>query len=194
MLPTLLNTTYRDASPRRLASSSSIRLDKGERRGDRSLPKTVMVKEIFVVLLLSGIQDSHAKMAQEVDCLARNIYFEARNQSERARAAVGYVTMQRVKSEHYPNSVCRVVYQRKQFSWTLLPKAKQIIPKAKQKNKKIERKEWLKIKKLAAKIYRGLYKKNPVKGATHFHTTKVKPKWAKKMTRIAKIGDHIFYK
>lgn len=151
-----------------------------------------MLKAIFIIAVLSGIQDSHAKADREINCLARNIYFESLNQSEKARAAVGYVTMERVKSSHYPNTVCKVVYQNKQFSWTLLPKSRQKIPSA--KKKKVDYNEWLKIKKLAAKIYRGVYKKNPVKGATHFHKKTINPYWANTMTRIKTIGDHIFYK
>ena len=55
--------------------------------------------------------------ANEIECLAKNIYFEARDQKEEGRLAVAMVTMNRVKSRQFPSTVCEVVYQRNQFSW-----------------------------------------------------------------------------
>jgi spore germination cell wall hydrolase CwlJ-like protein len=58
---------------------------------------------------------------REVDCLADNIYFEARSQSEIGQRAVALVTMNRVSSGTFPNTVCGVVKQKIantcQFSW-----------------------------------------------------------------------------
>ena len=50
-------------------------------------------------------------------CLAMNVYWEARNQSIAGQVAVAQVTMNRVASPDYPNDVCGVVHQHKQFSW-----------------------------------------------------------------------------
>ena len=55
-------------------------------------------------------------------CLALNIYHEARDQSTAGQLAVAQVTVNRVESKHYPNTVCDVVYQKGKsicaFSWT----------------------------------------------------------------------------
>ena len=51
-------------------------------------------------------------------CLALNVYFEARSEPMIAQFAVAQVTMNRVASEKYPDNVCDVVWQKKQFSWT----------------------------------------------------------------------------
>ena len=37
--------------------------------------------------------------------------------------------------------------------------------------------------------YRGI-----TEGATHYHATYVNPKWAKDLTLIGRIGEHIFYR
>lgn len=50
--------------------------------------------------------------------LACNIYWEARTESYEGMMAVVAVTMNRVGSPHYPNTVAEVVWQNKQFSWT----------------------------------------------------------------------------
>lgn len=124
---------------------------------------------------------------KELECLAKNIYYEARNQSKQGKAAIGFVTMNRVKSKRYPNSVCKVVHQKKQFSWTRLAKSKLKI-------KKVEQKSWAGVVALAVDIYTGKYHANPIGKATHFHKSTVKPQWAKKLKRVKKIGKHIFYR
>ena len=67
-------------------------------------------------------------LSNEINCLALNLYFEARDQDKEGQIAVGLVTINRVLSKHYPNSICDVVWQQNknkkgnliaQFSWTL---------------------------------------------------------------------------
>lgn len=48
--------------------------------------------------------------------LANVIYHEARGESRRGQAAVGYVVLNRVADPRYPNSIEGVVWQRHQFS------------------------------------------------------------------------------
>ena len=48
---------------------------------------------------------------KELYCLATNIYFESRNQPQVGRVAVGQVTMNRMNSPKFPNTVCEVVKQ-----------------------------------------------------------------------------------
>ena len=55
--------------------------------------------------------------ATEIDCLARNIYHEARGESLQGQIAVAAVTVNRVLTKGYPSSICQVVYQPYQFSW-----------------------------------------------------------------------------
>ena len=65
--------------------------------------------------------DEKIVLIREVDCLAQNMYFEAGIESKAGKLAVAEVTMNRVKSSEFPNTVCEVVYQRTkytcQFSW-----------------------------------------------------------------------------
>ena len=52
------------------------------------------------------------------NCLALNIYHEARGERVEGQIAVAHVTMNRVNHEKWPSTICEVVYQPKQFSWT----------------------------------------------------------------------------
>ena len=51
-------------------------------------------------------------------CLALAIYWEARNQPTIGQLAVAQVVVNRVESKRWPSTICDVVWQKKQFSWT----------------------------------------------------------------------------
>lgn len=131
----------------------------------------------------------------DIQCLATNIYHEARGEPEQGMYAVALVTLNRVKSENYPDDVCQVVYQQKwnkkkktysaAFSWTTGTSGTH--------NKDIEQKAWSKAIKIAKETY---YKQvdNKAGEALFYHADYVKPAWASQKTRITKIGRHIFYK
>lgn len=56
--------------------------------------------------------------SDELQCLTRNVYHEARGESVRGKYAVMFATLERALDKNYPNSICGVVHQRHQFSWT----------------------------------------------------------------------------
>jgi N-acetylmuramoyl-L-alanine amidase len=129
--------------------------------------------------------------AQQLTCLARNIYYEARGEPIAGQYAVAEVTMNRKASRHYPKTVCEVVHQqnwdpiRKRmvgaFSWTEF----KVLPEP-------GGDAWNRARQIAEVVY---YEKHisSLQGALHFHATYVKPDWAKKKKRIAHIGRHVFY-
>lgn len=115
----------------------------------------------------------------EFDCLIRNVYYEARGESKKGKMAVALVTLNRVDNSKYPKSICSVVFQKYQFSWT-----------NKWKGPYLEPKQWQLSKEAAFEAYMNrdsLGKFN----ATHYHNLTVKPKWGLK--KLVKIGNHIFY-
>ena len=118
----------------------------------------------------------------EIHCLALNVYHEARGESDRGKYAVAVVTLNRVDSPRYPKSVCGVVWQRAQFSWT--HDGRSDIPR--------NRKAWKKALRVATRAY--LNNATSVVGeATHFHTVQVRPSWSRKQRKVCTIGRHIFY-
>lgn len=122
---------------------------------------------------------------KELICLSKNVYFEARNQSIAGKMAVIFVTLNRVKSNKFPNTVCDVVWQRKQFSWT--HDGKSDVP--------YEHDEFNEIKALAYYILKspGAYV-DITNGSLFYHASYVKPIWISQMTQTVVIDDHIFYK
>jgi len=69
-----------------------------------------------------GSVESMEVTAKERDCLTRAMYFESQRNSEEGLLAVGTVVMNRVKSEQYPNTICGVVGQHRQFAHGVLRK------------------------------------------------------------------------
>ena len=63
--------------------------------------------------MLSNSISSNHNESEDLICLAENIYWEARNQSLEGKLAVAHVTINRVKSNKFPNNVCGVVKQTK---------------------------------------------------------------------------------
>lgn len=117
-----------------------------------------------------------------LQCLALAIYFEARGEPLEGQIAVAEVIYNRVVDTRYPDDVCSVVYQRKQFSWT--HDGKSDVPK----NTLV----WEEIKELAAQVMKGdLFDGH---GATHYHSVDVEPYWTDGLTYVGQYGNHIFYR
>ena len=115
------------------------------------------------------------------------IFHEAGAESHTGKQAVAAVTLNRVKSDAFPKSVCGVVKQRDkkscQFSWWCQK------PKSPPKDSDA----WQDSLEIARKTLDGLHK-DPTQGALYFHATRVKPDWSRTFKKTTRIGNHIFYK
>ena len=139
---------------------------------------------------------------EAIECIAKNIYYEARSESFAGQISVGMVVLNRVNDSRFPNTACGVVYQGKisemqtpkkyrkhmcQFSWVCDGVAD--VPK----NKVV----WEKCLQTARTVYK-MYRQgfDITGGATFYHAHYVKPSWSssKTMKSTGKIDSHIFYK
>ena len=140
---------------------------------------------LFILLLLTFSTPSFGATRQDILCLAKNIYFEANNQSYIGQEAVAWVTLNRVNSGDYPNNICDVVFQYKQFSWTIDGKY----------NTPRSVKKFSVALAAAINVYSNYGRaKDPTEGATMYHTVYIKPYWHHDYTPTVIIGDHIFLK
>lgn len=118
----------------------------------------------------------------EIHCLALNVYHEARSEPDQGKFAVAQVTLNRVHSPRYPDSICKVVWQRGQFSWT----------RDGRPDRPRNRRAW----EHALWVATVAYAFNPlsmVGHATHYHAVYVRPYWSRAHRRITRIGRHVFY-
>jgi spore germination cell wall hydrolase CwlJ-like protein len=114
----------------------------------------------------------------QTKCLALVGYHEAKGESDRGMIAVMQVTMNRVKSEKFANTICGVVYTPNQYSWT-------------KHNPPIkEPKQYERAKRLAYEVVNG--KHHDISGkALFFNSLHKRPKGTVCTVRI---GGHSFYK
>lgn len=128
----------------------------------------------------------------QLDCLARNIYFEARSESLEGQFAVAHVTMNRVRSHRYPNNICDVVKQYKQFSWYTGPNSVII-----NWRDPIEVASFRSVMNITIDFMHEYANGNltdSTKGSMWYHRYDIKPDWADELKRVVRIGDHIFYR
>ena len=112
-------------------------------------------------------------------CMVATLYHEARGEGVRGMEAVASVVMNRAKQTH--RSVCSIVYERKQFSWTHVTKDKHI------------KGNIMDILSITHKALSGMLV-DVTDGATFYHATYVKPFWVKHKVLTVQINNHIFYK
>jgi spore germination cell wall hydrolase CwlJ-like protein len=153
--------------------------------------KSVKVKQTVKVaqaISKKDIQDGGQMFdtsTKDIRCLAYSIFREAGNQKVVDQYAVGQVHVNRLKEGSWGKSMCKVVFSKAQFSWTL--ESKLVTWSKKQEQHFTDIAEGLLIdgvhvKKLAS---------NKI---LHYHATYVNPKWAKQGQMVASAGAHVFYK
>jgi N-acetylmuramoyl-L-alanine amidase len=113
-----------------------------------------------------------------VTCLARTVYFEARGEPLAAQKAVAEVVMNRVQQGFAP-SICGVVYQRRQFSWTTRPARVR------------EAAAYARARDLSIRLLAGFEPRHD-RRSTYFYSGRRRPTWAKKMWPTERIGKHLF--
>lgn len=115
-------------------------------------------------------------------CLALALYHEARGEPHYGQLMVARVIVNRVQSKNFPDSICDVVMQPRQFSFVRDGK----FPKPEDKT------SWQSSQDLAAEIVKDV-RVLPYSAADHYHALKVNPAWRKDLYEVTHVGNHIFY-
>lgn len=116
----------------------------------------------------------------EQRCLALNIYHEANGSSKLDMRSVGHVSKNRQRSGKFRDTICGVVYQPGQFSWT--------------RHKNQPGKNFDKSEKIAQNIINGS-DRDPTNGALYFYDfRRVQPKWSYKMNETLRTDVHSYRK
>jgi spore germination cell wall hydrolase CwlJ-like protein len=144
---------------------------------------------------IEAVQRDEARVRQRGDdlqCLAENIYFEARGEPLAGQYAVAEVTLNRTHARNFPRTICAVVHEKRwdpvrrrhvaDFSWTELGP---LSPE--------DGAAWKQARAVANAAYQEL---SPplVPEALFYHATSVRPDWARSRRPVATIGNHIFYR
>jgi len=157
---------------------------------------------------------------KELQCLARNIFFEAAGEPEEGKVAVGLVTLNRVQDGRFAQSVCGVVDQKlvksvpkeivvekrtlfrtereTQTVWSKLTICQFSWRCMNVKNPKSQDERWIESQQIAHDLLSGEHTyaefRSKYDGALYFHATYVKPTWARQKQTVAQVGGHRFYR
>ena len=135
------------------------------------------IKQAFV----TQTNEQISYTVKDEKCLAKNIYYEAGIESDKGKYAVAQVTINRLKSGKWGDSVCSVVHAKSQFSWTLKKKLETPSGNA-----------WADSQWIAHRVLHG-DRVAQLDKAMFYHADYVKPKWRDPVAKIQQIGQHIFY-
>jgi N-acetylmuramoyl-L-alanine amidase len=130
-------------------------------------------------LLVASMDDADIDGDRDLRCLATAVYFESRGEPMEGQLAVAQTIINRAQSGRYPTSICGVINQPKQFSYD-------------RSRSPAAGNDW-ETAQAIAKIAAGDMWREVAPKALSFHAKRVSPNWAGK-TRIATIGNHVFYR
>jgi hypothetical protein len=151
------------------------------------------VQERLSIVSLAGFHSEQlsgaTERARETRCLAEAIYYEARGESVVGQLAVAEVVVNRVRSKHYPDTFCDVVYEGSyrstgcQFTFTCDGSLRHRPYGA----------AWRQANVVAGGVVAG-FARPMTHSATHYHTNEVDPYWSGSLIETTRIGAHIFYR
>ena len=147
----------------------------------KNLAKTK--KEPHIAVVNTGKRMKYIRL--DIFCLAKNIYHEASVESRLGQYAVAQVTLNRVRSNQYPNTVCDVVMDPWQFSWANKKSIRWTHPRGPL---------WENSKKIAENVILRGKRVMGLEDALFYHADYVRPRWRDVNYKIAQIDSHIFYK
>jgi spore germination cell wall hydrolase CwlJ-like protein len=129
--------------------------------------------------LVDRLEDETSQMGRQLACLATAVYFESRGEPLEGQLAVAQTIINRVESGRHADDVCAVIREPGQFSFrhARAPKGGAAWRTAQAIARIAQDRLWPEV----------------AEGAMSFHARRVSPGWQGK-TRIARIGNHVFYR
>lgn len=148
-----------------------------------TLPTTTAPAPVRLDALVDA-QSAGAALDDEGQCLATAVYFESMGEPLEGQLAVANVVINRARSGLYPASWCGVVRQKAQFSFVRQGRFPRI-------NAACE--AWRKAQAIARIASANLAQALPT-DVLWYHADYVAPSWGRRLTKVEKIGAHIFYR
>jgi N-acetylmuramoyl-L-alanine amidase len=133
----------------------------------------------LVLAVWSALTSDHADGWAQTLCLAQAVYHEARGEPEGGQHAVAWVVLNRVADQRWPNTPCRVIYQRHQFAWT-------------RHNLPIYEPEAFTAAVEVALLARQEWRQSAQPWLWFYDEVRANPRWARRLAVQARIGGHVF--
>lgn len=136
---------------------------------------------------LDGLVQAYSvghELDEQARCLATAVYFESMGEPLQGQLAVANVVINRAKSGRYPSDWCGVVKQKAQFSFVRngrFPRIDSASP------------AWARAQAIARIATKNIAQALPG-DVLWYHADYVAPSWGRRLTKVEKIGAHIFYR
>jgi len=177
---------------------------------------------LFVLAVLHSVYAAEVN-TRDLDCLAKNIFYEASNESEEGMVAVGLVTINRSNDGKFPPSICGVVNQRivvntsrtvaviKKIKAGFFGRTKTVTEYEIVNDSKTicqfswkcnimhsirrDDERWRNSLRIARTLLTGGFDEYRDKYSTamYFHAVRIQPIWSARLHRVGRVGGHIFY-
>ena len=154
---------------------------------DSLIPQSVPEDLVPTEIVATEVKiKKHTSNSSELECLAKTIFYEAEDQSQKGKWAIADLTISRSKHADFPDTICAVVSQKGQYT----PKIRRPGPPKLYNDQRQQ--AWEESLRIARKA---LSKPNQIlhNEVLFFHAEHVRPNWTSKMRRVAWIDDHLFY-
>ena len=161
---------------------ASVYKEKAEQIKPIEVTPVAPVKPKFLQIVKTDDDVRYNK--QDLFCMAKNIYHEAGSEPTLGKYAVAQVTINRMKSPQYKDTVCSVVFEPYQFSWANYHGRRWTTPRGE---------NWQEAKRIARDVLENGKRIHGLDDALFYHATYVRPSWSRKFDRVTRIGLHIFY-
>ncbi|WP_205481166.1 cell wall hydrolase [Sphingomonas arenae] len=171
------------AQPRSAVLSSAVRPQSGVTPPAGATPiQPAVTQEGLWPLIWANMQGP--ALDEELNCVAVAIYHEARGEPFPGQLAVAEVIMNRARSGRYPTTLCGVVKQPWQFSFVRGGRFPAVNASSA---------SWSYAQAIARIAANRLADALP-EDVLWYHADYVAPSWGRRLSRVEKIGAHIFYR
>lgn len=131
------------------------------------------------MVVAQGASETGA-MSREKACLTEAVYYESNSEPVAGRIAVAHVILNRTRSGIFPKSVCGVVNQPGQFTYS-----------RRQAMHRRDAKGWIEARAVATLALAGQVA-DLSRQALFFHALRSRPGWSG-VKVVSRIGGHVFY-
>jgi spore germination cell wall hydrolase CwlJ-like protein len=146
-----------------------------------ALVLAAVLATLFATAASAAAEDAPSE--RDLACVAEAVYYEARGEPDRGRAAVAYVVLNRAESGEFPETPCAVVAEGCQFSYRCDGRPEALAVRADRDAAFVT----------AKAVLTGAVA-DPTSGALFFHASRIRPGWFETRARVGKIGNHVFYR
>lgn len=134
---------------------------------------------------------------KDIECMALNIYFEARGEPLIGQYAVGEVVMYRTMHDYFPNTICEVIKDGVYYNWNTTMPVKHLCAFSwycdRKSDKPTNKQQYKKSLKIAKEILTNPSYNNKINYSLFYHANTVEPAWSKNMKLVDVVYKHYFY-